>query len=116
MLLVGDEHDAMFSLATKSAPPIQNATRCSSPLISASRLRGAFHAERRNRGYTLYDDASGVPVARLRSAGHDRRFEVLYWPLWKQRWGATGPVGRTVLSIDDALRFIAREDIVWVMT
>jgi hypothetical protein len=78
--------------------------------------RGAFHAERRNRGCTLYDDASGAPVARLRSAGHEDRFEVLYWSLWKERWVAAGPFGRTVLPIGDALQFIAQEDIFWVMT
>ena len=78
--------------------------------------RGALFAERRNRGYTLYAAASGAPVARLRSTGTDGRFEVLYWSLWKERLTAGGPFGRTVLSIDDALRFIAHEDIFWVMT
>jgi hypothetical protein len=78
--------------------------------------RGALFAERRNRGYTLYSAQSGAPVARLRLTGPDDRFEVLYWSLWKNRWAATGPFGRTVLSIDDALRFIAYEDIFWVMT
>ena len=44
------------------------------------------------------------------------RWNVLYWSLWKDRWASTGPFGRTVLSIDDALRFIANEDIFWVIT
>jgi hypothetical protein len=78
--------------------------------------RGVFHAERRNRGYTLYDEGSGAPVARLRPTGSEGRFEVLFWSLWKERWADTGPFGRTVLSIDDALQFIAQEDIFWVMT
>jgi hypothetical protein len=78
--------------------------------------RGALFAERRNRGYTLYDAQSGAPVARLRPTGSDDRFEVLYWSLWKERWSSTGPFGRTVLPINDALRFIAHEDIFWVMT
>jgi hypothetical protein len=56
------------------------------------------------------------PVARLRPTGTDGRFEVLYWSLWKQRWASTGPFGRTILSIDDALQFIAHEDIFWVLT
>jgi len=73
-------------------------------------------AERRNRGYTLYCAQSGALVARLRPTGSDCRFEVLYWSLWKERWAPTGPFGRTVLSIDDALRFIDYEDIFWVMT
>jgi len=78
--------------------------------------RGTLHAERRNRGYTLYDDASGASVARLRAAAQDGRFEVLYWSLWKERWVVAGPFGRTVLSVEDALRFIAHEDIFWAMT
>lgn len=75
--------------------------------------RGALLAERRNRGYTLYHASSGMPVARLRPAGPDDRVEVLYWSLWKERWTKAGAFGRTVLSIDDALRFIAAEDIFW---
>lgn len=78
--------------------------------------RGALFAERRNRGYTLYDVDSGVPVARLRPDGNEGRFEVLYWSLWKERWASTGPFGRIILPIDDALRFIAHEDIFWAMT
>jgi hypothetical protein len=77
--------------------------------------RGTLHAERRNRGYTLYSARSGALVARLRPTGSDGGFEVLYWSLWKDRWASTGPFGRTVLSIDDALRFIAHEDIFWVI-
>ena len=62
--------------------------------------RGTLHAERRNRGYTLYSARSGALIARLRPTGSDGRFEVLYWSLWKDRWASTGPFGRTVLSID----------------
>lgn len=78
--------------------------------------RGALFAERRNRGYTLYDARSGAPVARLRLTGANGSFEVLYWSLWKERWAPTGPFRRTILSIDDALQFVACEDIFWVMT
>jgi len=73
-------------------------------------------AERRNRGYTLYSAQSGALVARLRSTGCNEKFEILYWSLWKSRWVSTDPFGRTVSSTDDALRFIAYEDIFWVMT
>jgi hypothetical protein len=78
--------------------------------------RGALFAEQRSRGYTLYDVGSGAPVARLRPAGREGRFEVLYWSLWKERWASAGPFGRTILSVEDALQFIAREDIFWVTT
>jgi hypothetical protein len=72
-------------------------------------------AERRNRGYTLYHASSGSPVARFRPTGRNDSVEVLYWSAWKQRWAATGPFGRTILPIDDALHFIAHEDIFWVL-
>ena len=78
--------------------------------------REALFAGRRNRGYTLYDAGSAAPVAPPRPIGQERRFEVLYWSLWKERRASTGPFGRTILSIDDALPFIAHEDTFWVMT
>ena len=67
------------------------------------------------RGYTLYHAVSGAPVARLRQTGKDDRVEVLYWSLWKERWTTAGPFGRTILPLDDALRFIASEDIFWAL-
>lgn len=82
---------------------------------SFSFRRGRLLAERRNRGYTLYHVASGAPIARLRPTGKDERVEVLYWSLWKERWTNAGPFGRTVLPLDDALRFIASEDIFWAI-
>jgi len=69
--------------------------------------RGPLRAERRNKGYTLTHATSGAPVARLRQTGREDRVEVLYWSLWKERWTSAGPFGRTVLPLDDALRFIA---------
>jgi hypothetical protein len=75
--------------------------------------RGPLIAERRNRGYTLYHASSGAPVARLRPAGPDERVEVLYWSMWKERWTKASPFGHTLLSIDEALQFVAGQDIFW---
>ncbi len=77
--------------------------------------RGAVQAEHRNRGYSLYHAASGAPVARLRPDPAANHFEVLYWSLGKDGWTSTGPFGRTVLPLDQALRFIAAEDIFWAL-
>jgi len=71
--------------------------------------------ERRNRGYSVYHAASGAPVARLRPTPTSDRFEVLYWSLGTEGWKSTGPFGRTLLPLDQALRFIAAEDIFWVL-
>jgi hypothetical protein len=75
--------------------------------------RGRLLAERRNRGYTLTHAVSGAPVARLRPTGRDDRVDVLYWSLWRERWTSAGPFGKTILPLDDALQFIASEDIFW---
>ena len=77
--------------------------------------RGPVTLTRRNRGYTLHHVASGAPVARLRPTGRNDSVEVFYWSAWKERWTAAGPFGRTVLPIDEALDFIAHEDIFWVL-
>lgn len=77
--------------------------------------RGRLAAERRNRGYTLFHVGSGALVARLRATGKDNRFEVLYFSLWSESWKRTGPFGRTILPLDQALKFIASEDIFWAM-
>ena len=76
--------------------------------------RGPVRAERRNGGYTLLSAASGNPVARLKPGRHEGNFEVMYWSAWRERWVSSGPLGRTVLSLDGALRFIDYEDIFWV--
>lgn len=77
--------------------------------------KGAVVAERRNRGYTLHHAGFGALVAGLRPTGHNGSVEVLYWSAWKERWTIAGPLGRTVLPIEEALDFIAHEDIFWVL-
>ncbi len=51
----------------------------------------------------------------LRPNADNDRVEVLYWSLKKECWSPTGPFGRTVLPLEDALRFIATEDIFWAL-
>ena len=75
--------------------------------------QGAVCVERRNRGYTLTHAASGAPVARLRPDPDGEHVEVLYWSLRPDRWSPTGSFGRTILPLDQALRFIAAEAIFW---
>ena len=72
--------------------------------------RGQLFAEHRNRGYTLYRASSGALVARLRPTGQDDRVEVLYWLLWKNVGRTLAHSGRTVLPLNQALKFIASED------
>jgi hypothetical protein len=76
---------------------------------------GPVTAERRNHGFTLIHVATATPIARLRPVkGHDGLFDILYWSLWKERWVCFGPFGRTVTTLDQALRIVAEASIFWV--
>ena len=60
-------------------------------------------------GYTLLHEDSGMPIARLRPRDTGDRFEVLYWSPFRERWLAVGAFGGTVLSLIDALEFVASD-------
>jgi hypothetical protein len=60
-------------------------------------------------GYTLIRDDTGTPIARLRPRESGDRFEVLYWSAFRERWRPVGPFGGMVLSLVDALEFIAKD-------
>jgi len=75
----------------------------------------AVCVEPRNRGYTLIHAATGAPVARLRPDSDGDLVEVLDWSLRTDRWSPTGPFGRTILPLDQALRFIAAEAVFWAL-
>jgi hypothetical protein len=75
-----------------------------------NREQGGGVAVRKDaRGYTLTREDNGMPVARLRPKESGRRFEVLRWSLTHDSWQPVGMMGTTVLSLDDALDFIARD-------
>lgn len=74
--------------------------------------RGRVQAEWRNQGWTLRHAATGALVARLRPTGRDDRVEILYRG-YQGRWLASGPFGRTILPLDQALDAIAHEPVFW---
>jgi hypothetical protein len=60
-------------------------------------------------GYTLLHQDSGMPIARLRPRGPGDRFEVLYWSPFRERWLPVGTLGGMILSLLDALEFVAND-------
>jgi hypothetical protein len=60
-------------------------------------------------GYTLIREDLGTPLARLRPKGSGDRFEVLCWSVFHERWRTIGHFGGVVLSLLDALEFIAKD-------
>jgi len=73
--------------------------------------RGGVRARRVRGGYTLTSIRTGAPVARLRPLPPGDRLEVLWWR--RGGWGPGGPFG-AVLTLDDALAFIASEPAFWI--
>ena len=60
-------------------------------------------------GYTLLRQDTGAPIARLRPRESGDRFEVLYRSGLHERWRPVGDFGGMILSLRDALEFIAED-------
>ena len=73
--------------------------------------RGGVQARRIRGGYTLTSTRTGAPMARLKPLPFGDRVEVLWWR--RDVWGPAGPFG-AVLSVADALAFIATEPAFWI--
>jgi hypothetical protein len=75
-----------------------------------NREQGGGVTVRKDRnGYTLVREESGIPVARLRPREDKGQYEVLYWSPDTDRWRSVGLLGGTILSLDEALDFIAAD-------
>jgi hypothetical protein len=62
------------------------------------------------KGYSLYREDNGKPVARLRPTGKGDQVEVMWWS-HRDRWDQIGDFGPMVMPLDEALNFIARNEI-----
>jgi len=74
--------------------------------------RGGVEVIRVNRGYTLYSRRTGGQVARLRPTGLGDDVQVLWWR--RDAWGAPGATGPVIMSLDQALEFVATEGFFWI--
>jgi hypothetical protein len=70
---------------------------------------GGVSVRKDTKGYTLNREDTGRPVARLRPKDAKGNFEVLYWNPYSGRWRKVGAFGGMILSLDDALEFIAED-------
>jgi hypothetical protein len=73
---------------------------------------GGVIVERAARGYSLFSERTGAPIARLRPTGTDDHVQVLWWN--GMRWGASGPFGIATMPLDKALAYIADEPDFWL--
>lgn len=71
---------------------------------------GGVCVRKDRRGYSLFVEQTGAPVARLRPLRQGSLYEVLWWGR-RDRWEPIGDFGGLRLSLDDALEFIADDPV-----
>ena len=73
--------------------------------------RGGVEVVRANRGYTLYSRRNDGPVARLRPTSQGK-VQVLWWR--GTGWAVPGDFGPVIMTLDQALEYIATEGSFWI--
>ena len=79
--------------------------------LSAEGLRtllGASVIQKAARGYSLFRADDGQPVARLRPTGTGDQVEVMWWS-HRDRWDQIGDFGPMLMSMDEALHYVATD-------
>lgn len=60
------------------------------------------------KGYSLYREDTGQPIARLRPTGEKDRVEVIWWS-HRDKWDQIGDFGPMVVPLKEALEYIAQD-------
>ena len=69
---------------------------------------GGVIIRRANKGYSLFIESDGSPIARLRPTGNGDEVEILWWS-HGDKWEQIGEFGRVILPLDEALDFVAED-------
>jgi hypothetical protein len=75
--------------------------------FSAAHGGGVF-VRKDARGYSLFHEETGEPLARLRPTGAKDMVEVLCWG-YRERWEPIGDFGGILMPLDEALVYIAED-------
>src|SRR3954466_1330987 len=79
---------------------------------------GGVVVRRAAKGYSLYSERSGGPVARLKPTGEDdkvrRGRQGPRAGLAPRKMGASGPFGVPTMTLDRALDYIASNPFLWI--
>lgn len=71
---------------------------------------GGVVVQKAARGYSLFREDTGAPLARLRPTGKGDRVEVMWWS-HRGRWDQIGDFGPMVMPLSEALKYIAKDPI-----
>jgi hypothetical protein len=69
---------------------------------------GGVLVRKDGRGYSLFREGTGEPLARLRPTGPGDLMEVLWWSC-RERWEPIGDSGGIRMPLDEALVYIAED-------
>lgn len=68
---------------------------------------GGVVIQRAAKGYSLFREDNGKPIAGLRPTGKGDQVEVMWWS-HRDKWEQIGVFGPMLMSLDEALMYIAR--------
>ena len=68
---------------------------------------GGVIIQRAAKGYSLFREDNGKPIARLRPTGKVDQVEVMWWS-HRDKWEQIGDFGPLLMSLDEALMYIAK--------
>ena len=71
---------------------------------------GGVLVQKQSKGYSLFREDNGRPVARLRPAGKGDLVEVMWWS-HRDQWDQIGDFGPMVMPLDEALEYVAKDPI-----
>jgi hypothetical protein len=69
---------------------------------------GGVLIQKAAKGYSLYREDNGLPVARLRPTGKGDEVEVMWWS-HRDKWEQIGDFGPMIMSLDEALAYITED-------
>lgn len=69
---------------------------------------GGVVIKRAARGYSLFREDNGKPIARLRTVGEGDLVEVMWWS-HRYRWEQIGDFEPIVMPLDQALEYVAKD-------
>jgi hypothetical protein len=77
-------------------------------IVAFSQARGGgVVIQKAAKGYSLFREDNGRPIARLRPTGEGDRVEILWWS-HRDRWEQVGDFGPMVMPLDKALEYVAK--------
>ena len=71
---------------------------------------GGVIIEKRAKGYSLFREDNGRPIARLRPFGEGDRVEILWWS-YRDKWERIGDCGPTMMPLEEALEYISKDPV-----